>query len=650
MAEPSKVQQFADRAMPGRDPKIVELEDYAASRAERGELPSPSAANAMKGWEGMGARQRELQAAMLDSIDPALGAEARGYLRAGWFGDAPAKPSAHQGGMSAPRDIDQWATEEEAKRPGAPPEAKAAHIFDWKTALRDAGLGAAKGLASAVVPGGAIIPAAEQASSLAKGALRDNATETRAKIDQKNSLPPAAPQAPQDGTLNAGLVVPQGGGGAQVLTPGVVPLHGSSSQTQQVVEPEEARAQRQLGFEEELNAAEIQAAAEAKANQELMSIANERVAQNERFARMEADRRREEERVRANAEQRIAAAEKAFEEAAPDPNWNPYKEIAEGDDWGKKIMLGIGSMLGALGAVGTGGPDRFLEQMNASIQRKLDLGRQKREHLKETVKGRKDAYSRALEALGSKRAMDAMEEARMWRGLDARVEQVAQQMGIDSQDARLLQIRSGIRYKQRELMMESAKQVANASQVQEAFQPIVAVGGGGGKDPTAEGLKEVMEAREKKGLPRLEAALNNMNSAIQGFSQDPSMLDQASIWLSTGKAGPIAQVLSQWFSQNPAALSTFLNGYSEYRKSISGQALTEAEIAAIRAQVGNGDLSALTNFYQNVLASRDSMEQDIAAAFPGYYQIFHHNRQIGQNTPGPQSQFQPTRPAAGGSR
>jgi hypothetical protein len=648
VAEPSKVQQFADRAMPGRDPKMVELEDYAASRAERGELPSPQAANAMKGWEGMQTRQRELQAAMLDSIDPALGAEARGYLRAGWFGDAPAASSAHRGEV---RDIDQLAAEESAKRPDAPPEEKAAHIFDWKGAFKTAGLGAAKNLASAVIPGGAAITAADSVVPAAKKALRDNATETKAKIDEKNSLPPAAPQAPQGGTLNAGLVVPQGGGGgAQVLTPGVVPLRGSSSQTQQTIEPEEARAQRQLGFEEELNAAEIQSAAEQRANQELMNVANERVAQNERFARMEADRRREEERIRANAEQRIAAAEKAFEEAAPDPNWNPYKEIAEGDDWGKKVMLGIGSMLGALGAVGTGGPDRFLEQMNASIQRKLELGRQKREHLKETVKGRKDAYSRALEALGSKRAMDAMEEARMWRGLDARVEQVAQQMGIDSQDARLLQIRSGIRYKQRELMMESAKQVASASQVQEAFQPIVAVGGGGGKDPTAEGLKEVMEAREKKGLPQLEAALNNMNSAIQGFSQDPSMMDQAAIWLSTGKAGPAAQVLSQWFSKNPAALSTFLNGYSEYRKSISGQALTEAEIAAIRAQVGNGDLSALTNFYQNVLARRDSMEQDIAAAFPGYYQIFHHNRQIGQNTPGPQSQFQPTRPAAGGSR
>lgn len=640
----------------GQPDRKAEMVEYARARAASGEPMSPATAQATQRWSNMSAAQRVLQLHMLESVDPAAAAEARGYAEAGFFGDVPRGADPH----AAP-DIDQLAADSgqtqqvSTTRPQKgrvnPPEdqgllARAKQVVSQYELDPVAAAAAATGIPYV----GPAIAGAVAGEGLRRGMLADNAEATNAdEKSRQGGQKPVPTPGPQ--TLQADLIVPTGGGGggAQIIEPGVATLHSSSRQTQQVREPGEAAFLRETGAALELDSITKQYNADRQAAHEMIGFAQDRERINERFRIMEEERARRAAEIKADGERRIAEAEKAFEDAAPDPKWNPYQEVANGS-WDKKVMLGLGSMLGALGASMTKGPNYFLETFNAQIQRRIELARQHREHLGKTVTGRKDAYSRALAALGSQRAMDAIEEARMWRALDIRIEQVAAQQGYDSLDARVQALRAGAVAKHREKMMEAAQHVTEVSAAQQAFKPVVVVGGGGGgKDPLAEGLEKMLDHRIKLGLPELEGTLNNMNAAILGFAANPSMRDQLATWLSTGKVGDAMRIAVPYFVGNPAALSTFLNSYSEYRKSIGGAALTDSEIAAMQAQVGKGDIAGLSALYESLVTSKTQKERELHAAYPQVFQIFHHNRTVGGNTPGPQSQFVPTRPAVGGA-
>lgn len=615
---------------------------------------SPTTAAATKGWEGMTTAQRVLRLNMLDSVDPAAAKEARGYMEAGFFGDAPKGGNPH----AAP-DIDSVDTRQvqaapdrqtgNVNKPERPGFVKSTLERAKELILQNPSLASAAGAALVPPPFNLAAQGANIAAT-AKTALREG-TAKDVKADEANRLkgtmeaPGGLPQ--QEPPLNLVSEMSGSGGGPQVLEAGIGTLNSSGTQTTQVEEGSEAAALRTHGFGLAQQAADERLAADQKAAKELLDVAKDREMTNERFRVIEQERAREEAQVRADNEARIAAAEKAFQEAEPDPKWNPYREIANGS-WDQKIMLGLGSLLGGMGAAMTKGPNYFLEAFNAQIQRRLQALRELRQHRGEVVKQAGNAYTRALEALGSKRALDLMEESRMWKQLGLQVETVAAQRGLDSTHPAYLELRSGIALKERELLMQAARQITKTSQSQQAFRPMMALGGsGGGKDPLAEALDNIGKWREEKKLPQIEGALNNMFRGIQGFAQDPSLRDQIAVWLATGQSSPM---LVQLFVKNPGALQSFLAGYGTYREALGGKSLTASEIQAVHQQVASGDLRSLWQFYQDVETIRNSLESDVRSRAPQAYELFSHNKKQTLSTPNAASSYQPGgKPLVGGA-
>lgn len=642
MADPRSLEQVGDYD----DDPSDDLTEFARSRAQRGEPMSPETAKHTADWAGMSPARRAMSLEMLRHVDENAAKEAKGYLQVGYF-DKPGEPTG--GGNSVSQD-----PKRQQQGRGEKPQEPGPNYIQVAKELLKKNMGAVAGAALAPVAG--VVPGIHGAVAgyAAREAVRNSGLEANADRTAKDAAARKggtmeAPTGTGGGTVNSDLMVTDSGAGPagpQVISPGIDTLHSSSHQTQRIDEDKDAKFLRRTAMGLELDAATQQSEANKTAATAMEGIARDRQATNDRLAEIDRDRAANEEKVRQDRQRRIADAEKAFEEAEPDPKWNPYQEVANGS-WDKGVMLGLGSMLGSLGAVGTGGPNQFLEQFNAQIARRVEAMRDLRKHRAQNVENKKNGYERAMAALGDQRAVDAMLEARMWKGLDARVEQIAAQLGIDSEDPRLQQVRAGIMLKHRELNLQTAKRITDVSASQQVHRPIVVVGGGGGggKDPLEEGLGVVAEERRKRGIPEIEGALDVMNFAIKRFKMDPSTMNQLSVWLASGQTGEVVRHLAPFLASDPQAVQAWSHAITQYRQAKAGKTLTPSESAAIQREVSTASPQALAQMYVNIATDRAALEGEVQAGFPKYYRAFQHNREVARNT----SDYKPTQvvPAGG---
>ncbi len=421
------------------------------------------------------------------------------------------------------------------------------------------------------------------------------------------------PEAP-GGTMNASAEQEGLGRPYDILDPGKVSLGMSQSTTQQVVEPREATELREAGFASDLQAADEQDFAARFAAHQRLRLENERskkLLQMQKEDQIYADKQK---RIAEESEGRIRLAEQALKDAEVDPNFNPMKQIWEGDDWGKKATMLFGAFLGGAGASGPNGTgvNMFFDQYEKSVNRKIDLMQKRYNARKDYLGAAQDGYARMRQILQDEAATRAMIEARAWQMFDAEIDKIGQQYGIDTSNAQYLQLRSGIFNKYRDKVMESAKHNQHTVGMQEQQKDLKVVPLGGGEDKTGPNIKAIVQAREVKKLPIIEGALDNVATALSSMAKDHSYRDSIAQWLKTGNG--LASGVAPYIAENKDAFTRIAAAANDYVQSKAGSAQTEGEVQRLAPVIGRGGAGAVEatkRFYDILQNERRAKEADI---------------------------------------
>lgn len=582
-------------ALDGSDPAAArEVSDYLGGKAKP--APAPAAAPVVKGGaydiDSLPSDPNEARKYLEQplNVDVPMGAPAAVHGAAGLgSGELPAAAAPVQAGMG-PQVPNGWWDKIKQYTPAA---------------LK----GAAAGMLMPVVGpiGGAVAGIEAKAAkdaAVGKGKEGDQSLAVRASGGM------GSPGGGERPTLNASLEPPVGGGGG-VIDPGVVPLHGSASSTDQIRETDEMKRLRQEGYSAEQQANDEAAFYQGVADSENLRLAKERVAKQREFERQDqafADRAR---RITQESEARVHEALSRLKQAEVDPKYNPMKQIAEGSDWGKKIMMGLGMMMGSLGAAMTHGPNQFIEMYERNVQHHIDLMKTQFEQRKDYLRESQDGYTRMMQALQSENAVRSMLEARAWQLMDAKVDQVAHQLNIDMSNPKFLQFKAAINGKYWEAQKSIAAHVQNQVTTQEQQKQLLAIPGGGGDKQLAKNLNDIVQARQAKQLPLIEATIDDIHAALGGMSSDPSYRDQLAVILRSGSGN--FKSLAKYVAGNKAAFQHLSAGLQNYARAKAGSAQTQTELENLASAVGTGDLDALATFYNVVANERRSAESDISA-------------------------------------
>lgn len=446
---------------------------------------------------------------------------------------------------------------------------------------------------------------------------QDALAETASTVDKDiaaragtGSLPDAAPP-----TQNASLQTEGAGRPYDILHPGVVTLGSSQSSNQGVVEPEEARQLREFGMDQEMQGAEDVAFASSFAAQDRLRVANERQKKLIELQKEDAEFQARQNRIAQESEARIAKAEQALKDAEVDPNFNPMREIMQGDDWGKKIMMGMGALFGAIGssaqsnALGTYVPNQFFEQYEKAVNRKIDLMEKRYRARKDYLGAAQDGYARMRQILQDEAATRAMIEARAWQMFDSEVDKIGQQYGLDTQNAQYMAMRAEIANKYRQKVMESARTTQHVVGTQQQQEDVKVVPLGGGEDKTSSNIKAIVQERQKKELPLIEGALDNMATGIASMAKDEASRDQLAVILRTGNG--LGKGMARYLAHDKAGFARIGAALGDYARIKSGTAQTKIELENLAGLVGTGDLEALRQFYGILQNERRAKESDI---------------------------------------
>jgi hypothetical protein len=451
------------------------------------------------------------------------------------------------------------------------------------------------------------------------GQLEDRANTINADIKDR-LVPGTLPDPPAGGVQNASLPPEGPGRPYDILDPGKVALRSSQSSNQGVLDTKEMQRLREesLGLEE--RAADEEAFASTFATSERLRLLNDKQKQLIQYAKEDADFQDRQNKIAAETEGRIRAAEQALKEAEVDPNYNPMREIMEGDNWGKKIMLGMGVMFGSVGAAaqtnatGIYHANQFFEQYQRAVDRKVDLLEKRYKARKDYLGAAQDGYARMRQILQDEAATRAMIEARAWQMFDTEVDKIGQQYGLDTANAQFMTFRAALLNKKEEKLARFARTTQHVVGMQEQQKDLKVVPLGGGEDKTGANIKAIVQAREVKKLPIIEGAADNVATALSSMAKDSSYKDTIAHWLRTG--GGVAKGIAPYIAENKDAFVRIAAAANDYVQSKAGSAQTEGEVARLAPVIGRGGADALEatkRFYDILQNERRAKQADIQA-------------------------------------
>lgn len=414
------------------------------------------------------------------------------------------------------------------------------------------------------------------------------------------------------GTVNASVQSEGPRRPYETIDPGTVMLHSSQSSNQGVIEPAEAKGLRNDAYGREQQSINDQEFYDRYSGQQQLEILNRRQAKLNELAKEDAAFQDRQNRIAAESERRIAAAEQALKEAEPDPNFNPMREIWDGNDMGKKILFMIGAFAGGQGAAISGGPNQFFEQFQKAVDRKVSLMEKRYQARKDRLGAAQDGYARMRQILQDQAATRAMIEARAWQMFDNELDKVMQQYSIDMADPRAQMLRATTARKQREAVMESARTTQHVTAMQEQQKDLKVVPLGGGEDKTGANIKAIVQAREAKKLPIIEGALDNVATGLSSMAKNSGARDTVAHWLKTGNG--LGKDLAPYIAENKDAFARIAAAANDYVQSKAGSAQTEGEVARLAPVIGRGGTDALEaarRFYAILQNERRAKEADI---------------------------------------
>lgn len=446
------------------------------------------------------------------------------------------------------------------------------------------------------------------------GALDATHQAVQGNVAGRGGMAPIPETAP---TKNVSMEQPPQGPGYAVLPAGVAPLHSSQSSNQGVIEPEEAKQLRAESYADDRQALEEQTFASHFASQQRLKLENERIGKLNQMAKDDAAFQDRQNRIAEESEGRIRSAEQALKESEIDPDYNPMRQIMEGDDWGKKIMMGMGVLFGSIGEGTGGGPNKFFEQYHLAVNRKIDLMEKRYRARKDYLGAAQDGYARMRQILQDQQATRAMIEARAWQMFDAEVDKVGQQYGLDASNAQYLALRSEIANKHRTKAMEAARTTNHTVGMQEQFRPqqVIPLGGDSNLGPD---IKAIVQAREVKKLPIIEGAMDNVATALGSMAKDHSSRDGIAQWLRTGNG--LASGLAPYIAENKDAFTRIQAAANDYVVSKAGSAQTEGEVQRLAPVIGRGGMNGIeaTRRFYAILRNEHRAKQADIQAMEGY--------------------------------
>jgi hypothetical protein len=436
------------------------------------------------------------------------------------------------------------------------------------------------------------------------------------------------PDGTSEPTLNASTQ--QGGGkGYLEVDPGKVALRSSQSSNAGVIEPGEARQRRDYAEALDMQAADDSEFYSSIASSERLRLDNQRMAKLNQMAKEDAEYAARQKRIAADAEARIAAAEQSLKDAEVDPNFNPMKEVFEGGDWGRKASMLMGMFAGGM-AQGMGHANRFWDQYNLNVDRKIDLMEKRYRARKDYLGAAQDGYSRMRQILQDEQATRAMIEARAWQMFDVEMDRVAQQYNLDTNNAQFMQFKAKIQNTYREKAMESARTTQHVSAVQEQQKDLKIIPLGGGEDKTGSNIDKIVQAREVKKLPIIEGALDNVSTALVSMAKDSSYKDTIAHWLRTGNG--LAKDLAPYIAENKEAFTRIAAAANDYVQSKAGSAQTEGEVARLAPVIGKGGADALeaTKRFYDILQNEHRAKQADVGAMDGFDEFERRKQERGR--------------------
>lgn len=458
--------------------------------------------------------------------------------------------------------------------------------------------------------------------------------------------PSQVPVAPPAAAGQLPVELPPQGPGYSTVSPGTAMLSSSQSTSQGIQDTPEMKARRDYIEQQEHQSAEDMAFHASLQGQEMLRLSNERQKKLIEMAKADENFQRRQARVNAETEGRIRSAEQALKEAEVDPNFNPMREIMEGDDWGKKIMMGMGALFGGIGssaqtnATGIYHPNMFFEQFQKSVDRKMDLFEKRYRSRKDQLGAAQDGYARMRQILQDEQATRAMIEARAWQMFDLEVDKVAQQYGLDTNDARVAQLHAGIAERANKREMEVAKTVGIAAGQQEAFRPITIIPGGESKLPDE--IQKYDEEKFKRGITAREDIMDLVNDGIPANIKGSTWNQDWAQYIYSGNPGILSTRLAQWVAEDPRALESVAAAMNTYGHELFGANLTENEIRQ-RVKTATGSAESLVHFLRRLQNEHRTQLSSLDAAMPQAAAVHKQRREQILQSPGATYQPRPVR-------
>lgn len=335
------------------------------------------------------------------------------------------------------------------------------------------------------------------------------------------------------------------------------------------------------------------------------------------------------------ARQRIDSAMAKFAAAGP-------KEITYADIWkdqgtGGKITLALGFIAGTLGSMG-GGPNKFLEQLDSSIQRKIDIQQAESERSEKEVGQAQSAYDVVRESLRDSEATRQTLNLMYLRQFDQYVTEQAAGLGMSTGNTRLAALKSAILSKQRSIMKELSSKILEQQATADKYaapQAIVAGGfGAGGGKGGEEATKYELE-RMKAGLPAKASAINQLKQAASELTPDDATYFEN---LARRKAAVDPGSWYEFFlrNKNSPATQKMVGAVNTIVQSQGGKALTPIEAARYAgALIGDGSPAAIAAGAARAQEDLNKEEETLHSAFPTGYQIGNLRRGVYRNTDQP---------------